>query len=327
MMKFGFYPLILRSFLFMDIPRKKIDEYKFIREIGRGGFGSIYEIEDIITHKHFACKVENRDIVFSTLGREAIIMNHLPDKPCFGKVYEFISDEYGEYLIIELLGPSLDTMRNQFFHSRFTYGTAIRLAIQMLSAIKELHIFGYIHCDIKPSNFLLRPGNSQYVTLIDFGLSSHYYTQNGDHIVQNYFCPNFQGTPLFCSPNAHLFSSLSRRDDLYSWFYSLIQILSGKLPWEHYSFPLMYDRKMKYLPSILGKQYSKHLENIGKYIETMTFSETPNYSWMEKQLYFVLDDHDIFPTTPFNWEKFGKTKILKFSPIADLPIAKSLDNL
>jgi casein kinase I family protein HRR25 len=46
----------------------------------------------------------------------------------------------------------------------------------MLDRIKLVHSCGYIHCDIKPDNFLFgqNTADSQTVYIIDFGLSRKY---------------------------------------------------------------------------------------------------------------------------------------------------------
>jgi len=56
----------------------------------------------------------------------------------------------------------------------------------MLDAIEILHNQGYIHCDIKPSNFAmgLKKKRSE-VFIIDFGLAKHQVYFNG--IIKRYY--------------------------------------------------------------------------------------------------------------------------------------------
>ena len=42
----------------------------------------------------------------------------------------------------------------------------------MLTSLEKLHDVGFVHCDIKPENFVMK-GRDQ-VILIDFGLSHRY---------------------------------------------------------------------------------------------------------------------------------------------------------
>lgn len=47
------------------------------------------------------------------------------------------------------LGDNLHKLRLQFQHSRFSAPTALRLALEMLSALEQLHSLGYVHRDVK----------------------------------------------------------------------------------------------------------------------------------------------------------------------------------
>ena len=47
------------------------------------------------------------------------------------------------------------------------------IALQMLNRIELVHDAGYVHCDIKPSNFVFS-SNRRTLYLVDFGLSRRY---------------------------------------------------------------------------------------------------------------------------------------------------------
>jgi serine/threonine protein kinase len=101
----------------------------------------------------------------------------------------------------------------------------------MLNCIEELHKTGFVHRDIKIANFLLQPKMHNSLCLIDFGISASYIDQKtGNHIA----CSEvkvFDGSDIYASPNAHKGLNLSRRDDLISWFYSIVEMRDKCLPW------------------------------------------------------------------------------------------------
>lgn len=59
---------------------------------------------------------------------------------------------------------------------RFTLSTATRLSLQCLESIEELHNVGFLHRDVKPSNFAMGrpPNDDRTVFLLDFGLCRQY---------------------------------------------------------------------------------------------------------------------------------------------------------
>ncbi len=49
----------------------------------------------------------------------------------------------------------------------------------MLSALKEMHVLNYVHRDVKPENYMVE---NHAVKIIDFGLSTCFIKDSGEHI-------------------------------------------------------------------------------------------------------------------------------------------------
>ena len=66
----------------------------------------------------------------------------------------------------------------------FTIGTQVRVGMQILYGLKQLHDIGYIHRDLKPANLAVgrRGQESRIVHLLDFGLAREFVLRQDDKI-------------------------------------------------------------------------------------------------------------------------------------------------
>ncbi|GMR51739.1 hypothetical protein PMAYCL1PPCAC_21934, partial [Pristionchus mayeri] len=96
--------------------------------------------------------------------------------------------------------------------------------------VRELHSIGYISRDVKPSNFA---PNSQHkiIYIFDFGLARKHFDTQGNVIPQRKEI-GWRGTTRYASLEAHQEKDLGRRDDIESWFYLVIEVTTGSLPWK-----------------------------------------------------------------------------------------------
>ena len=70
--------------------------------------------------------------------------------------------------------------------------------------------------------------------------------------MQNY--GKFKGTVSYASLNAHRFEDLSRRDDMWSFFFIILEFLGAKLPWrsssDNLTFEQVKESKMRSLENL-----------------------------------------------------------------------------
>jgi hypothetical protein len=132
---------------------------------------------------------------------------------------------------MNLLGASVAAVRRQNQSQKLEPGACLHVARQMLTVIEALHECGYVHRDIKPSNFLLQQSGSAPLVLVDFGLcKKHINPETNSPFPAASHVP-FAGTKKYASLAADENHELGRRDDLLSWFYSVVEMWSGALPW------------------------------------------------------------------------------------------------
>jgi serine/threonine protein kinase len=254
------------------------NKYKLLHKIGEGSFGSIYKAENYRTREEVAIKVEPISNGTTLLKNESNIYQYLLGTPCIPQVKWYGKDTNNYYMVIPLLGKSLDQL---FFEKQiFSLKLILQIGIQILYLLKSIHEKGLIHRDIKPDNFLLGVDSEKNkLFLIDFGLCKP-YIKDGKHIEMN-LVKGLIGSITYASINAHKKYELSRRDDLESLGYLLIYFSLGNLPWREIDFTkntnaesIIIQLKTEIIDNIMTPTILKeYMINIRK----LSFQEEPNY--------------------------------------------------
>lgn len=83
---------------------------------------------------------------------------------------------YYKYAIMELVGVDLGKLRRAMPNKCFSPITALKVAIQTLKRIEELHDLGWICRDIKANNFAIGRGSKNWdlIYMLDFGFARKY---------------------------------------------------------------------------------------------------------------------------------------------------------
>ncbi len=253
-------------------------KYKLINRIGKGSFGSIYKAQNIRTNEFVAIKVESIARETKLLKRESQILQYLIGNDGFPELKWFGLDERNYYMVMNLLGESLATVKEHF--NTLGIKETLLIGIQMIERVKTLHQKLLVHRDIKPDNFIFGLNNNKTkLYLIDFGFTRRYTNDNSIHIEMRENC-SLLGTPNFVSLNVHKGYEASRRDDLESVIIIMIYLYMGTLPWLEEN-NLTKEEMIKAKEEIIyDRDIPELLIDLLVHVRRLTFEEEPDYDFM-----------------------------------------------
>lgn len=249
-------------------------KYILLDLIGSGSFGSIYQGENVRTQEKVAIKVEPIKNETKLLKNEATIYQYLSNKQGIPEVKWYGKDNINYYMVLNLLGESLEAIKEQ--KGTFSLKTTLQIGINILDLLLTIHEAGLIHRDVKPDNFLLSLNDTnKNINIIDFGLCKS-YLNNEKHIEMKQ-TSSLIGTPSYASINAHNFMELSRRDDLESLGYMLIYFYLGMLEWQKVDTSNHTIIKEMKSNVIYNTKIPPILIEYIKFVRTIEFEEKPYY--------------------------------------------------
>ena len=153
--------------------------YRVLRQLGRGGFGNTYLVEDInrfqelCVLKEFNPQVRDKialDKAHALFEREASILYQL-NHPQIPKFRELLREGNKLFLVQDYIeGPSYHELlhRRKQYAGCFSEAEVTQLLTQLLPVLQYLHSIGIVHRDISPDNLIQRNADGRPV-LIDFG--------------------------------------------------------------------------------------------------------------------------------------------------------------
>ena len=196
-------------------------------ELGSGSFGRVTNATyDNLPIVFKSALLEDYDEV---IINEYKVLEHLQNIPGIPLVSFRFTYEGRESFMMQKLDSDLLKLVGKSSNKIFSLETTLRIALQVLKILESVHSHGIIHNDIKPNNLMIGTNDPNKIYLIDFGLANIYLNE-GKHIKETE--GNLKGTLAYCSANCLRKRSLSRRDDLESLAYVLMEFRSGKLIWD-----------------------------------------------------------------------------------------------
>uniref|UniRef100_A0A914H3A4 Protein kinase domain-containing protein n=1 Tax=Globodera rostochiensis TaxID=31243 RepID=A0A914H3A4_GLORO len=281
------------------------ERWKIKQKIGGGGFGEIYEAIDTQNHnERVAIKVESSKANKQVLKMEVAVLRRLQGKKHACKFYGCGRNDKFNYLVMGLQGKNLADLRRESPSQRFSSSTALRVAYQLLQSIRDIHSIGFLHRDVKPSNFAVgRTLPTQHcIYMLDFGLARLFLNAKGE-VRSPRSAAGFRGTVRYAALSAHKNKEMGRQDDLWSLFYMMVEFLNGSLPWRRIKDKDEVGR-MKEEADIreLLEGNPPELHHFADHLKGLSYPDAPDYELLENCLLVAMKRLGIGIKDTFDWE-------------------------
>ncbi len=212
--------------------------YTIVREIGRGGMGTVYEAVQASPKRRVALKVLRADIAsqrtIDRFVREGEVLARL-EHPGVARVFETgrAKDDDGRarpFIAMQFIEHAAPVTAFVQDHGLADHAK-LELMVAICHAVHYGHQRGIIHRDIKPNNLLV--GTDGIPRIIDFGVARTVDAE--DSIAANdTIAHEILGTLRYMSPEqcAGRANEVDVRTDVYALGVVLYEVLLGHLPYE-----------------------------------------------------------------------------------------------
>ena len=219
----------------------QIGSWRLIRELGRGGMGTVYLAEraDGQFHQQAALKVIGVGFSDSGLIRRFLLERQILarlDHPAIARLLDGgLTSGNRPYFVLEYVdGARIDRYCQE---RRMSVRERLGLFLQVCGAVQYAHENLVIHCDIKPANILVAstgPAGSGHaglhqIKLLDFGIAKLL----ADHVEFDAAQQTRTGRLLtldYASPEQARGEPVNTRTDIYSLGTLLYELLAGRHP-------------------------------------------------------------------------------------------------
>jgi len=201
--------------------------YEIIDELGKGGMGKVYRVEDTKVKEEVALKLIKPEIAADkkTIERfrnELKITRKIRHKNVCA-MFDLGEEKRTHFITMEFVpGQDLKGLIRQ--SGQLAVGTTINIAKQICEGLFEAHKLGTVHRDLKPSNIMIdKEGN---VRIMDFGIARSLEAKGitGAGVMI--------GTPEFMSPEQVEGKEVDQRSDIYSLGVILYEMVTGRVLFE-----------------------------------------------------------------------------------------------
>ena len=207
------------------------NRYQIVGELGRGGMGIVYKVQDTVLDRIVAFKVlpraltENPQAInnFMREAQAAAKLNH----PNIVTVYDTGEQQGRYYIAMEYVeGTTLKEILRR--RGAISPSGVMHVLMQISEALAYAHEKKVVHRDIKPANAMWT--RDKKAKLMDFGLAKVVEEARNHTTV-------VAGTPYYMSPEQTLGKNVDHRTDIYSLGVAVFEMATGTVPFKEGNIP------------------------------------------------------------------------------------------
>ena len=219
-----------------------IEQYELIRELDRGGMGTVYVARDVKLGRRVAIKFLQR---VEPKHRERFILEARTTARCSHEnivVIHEVNEHRGHpFMVLEYLRGKPLTKR--IAGQVLPPGRAVELMIPVVRALVCAHAENIVHRDLKPDNIFVT--DTGHIKVLDFGIAKYLRRQKQIDLIRTQAStimetslgpqPNTQagtlvGTLRYMSPEQWGAGEIDHRTDLWAVGVILFQMVTGRHP-------------------------------------------------------------------------------------------------
>jgi len=217
-------------------PGTVIGDYTLVRELGEGGFGTVYlakqehPVRRDVALKVVKAGMDTRQVIkrFRAERQSLAVMSH----PCIARVFDAGTVRGRPYFVMEYVAG--EPITDYADRARLSARGRLELFERVCLAVQHAHAKGVVHRDIKPSNVLVMDVDGVPTPkVIDFGIAKAVQGEDSGQSVLTH-ATQIVGTPQYMAPEQASLDhgDVDTRADVYSLGVLLYELLTGVTPYD-----------------------------------------------------------------------------------------------
>lgn len=224
--------------------------YQLLRQLGKGGMGTVYLARHTLLPKTFAVKLLNaryakRADIAERFLQEAQAVSLINHDNVVGVIDFGRESDDAPFLVMEhLRGESLGAMCKR--EAPLAWPRVQHIMSQLCRALQAAHAAGVVHRDVKPDNILrvTRHEDRDFIKVLDFGLAK-LQVSGGVRLTATGMV---LGTPDYMSPEQARGLPSDHRTDIYAAGIMMYELLCGRVPFVATTFAQMRQKHLLETP-------------------------------------------------------------------------------
>ncbi|MFW2403775.1 MAG: protein kinase domain-containing protein [Gammaproteobacteria bacterium] len=254
--------------------------YKFIEKIGKGAFGTVLLVEDIVVAERLILKFLNANVsqdeeMMQRFVHELRYSRKITHKNVI-RIYDFVSLG-GNYAISMEYFPSHTLGAEIAREKPMPTNKAVGWSIDIATGMAVAHQVGIVHRDLKPANILI--DEEGLLKIVDFGVAAAASSGDTQLTKTGYVI----GSPKYMAPEQILGKKVDLRADVYSLGVMFYEMLTGTPPYtkgDHMSVMYQHVQGKAPLCEELNPDIPPAIAAIVK--KTMEIDKTKRYDSMDE---------------------------------------------